>query len=479
MTTLRIGASLDGRSAFAHPLNQTLAAALQAAQWTPRDLIRALNPRLEAVGRPTLHLTAGRAWLNGSQPRSATVRRLAATVLTEATGAPYSSAVLWGGPAAGGQAEKTATDDLVGRRSVADVLVAATGWAATGPEDQAILRPASESQLLSAVWDATRQNTPLPVQPGRHEHVLPAFVDVLEGQLARLRRLDDTTGGGKLSQRYVRIELAGVLDLVRHSRYTSDVGNRLLATASGMAQLAGWMAFDADLNAAAQRYHLFAIRLARAADESTTVANVLGMLAYQHAAIGNPVAAVRYAEAAVDHSARSSSIVRARAWGRMATAHAAAGEISAFREATDRCRALLERRRDDDPPSLYYYTAEQVSAETGHALVELAVTNPARARPLLAEATVLLSPLAQQGPTTGFRRSALLHGIHLARAHLLARDPEATSTALLRLTDCVEGVQSIRCRNLLRRFRGLAGTRMQIPDGTRVLTAVDTALSTP
>ncbi|NJQ04025.1 hypothetical protein HCN56_00125 [Streptomyces lonarensis] len=471
---------MDGRQAFAHPLNQTLAAALRAARWTPRDLVRALNPRLEAIGRPTLHLTAGRAWLNGSQPRCATARRLAATVLTEATGVFYSSAALWGDPPAnGGQTQNTATDDLVGRRSVADVLDAAANWVATGAEDQAVLHPASESQLLSAVWDATRQNTLLAVQPGRHEQVPPAFVDVLESQLARLRRLDDTTGGGKLSQRYVRMELAGVLDLVRNSRYTSDVGNRLLATASGMAQLAGWMAFDADLHAAAQRYQLFAIRLARAADESATVANALGMLAYQHAATGKPVAALRYAEAAVDQSARSSSVVRARAWGRMATAYATAGEIGAFREATDRCRALLERRRDDDPHSLYYYTPEQVAAETGHALVELAVTNPARARPLLAEATALLSPLAQQGPTAGFRRSALLHGIHLARAHLMARDPESTASTLLRLTDCVEGVQSIRCRNLLRRFRGLAGTRMQMPDGTRVLTAVDTALSTP
>ncbi|MFJ8978727.1 hypothetical protein [Streptomyces sp. NPDC102282] len=476
--TLRDAASTDAGSASAPLSNQALAAALRAARWTPRDLVRALNPRLEATGQPTLHLTAGRAWLNGTRPRSATVRRLTATVLTEATGTPSTAADLWGEPAAGGATpEKTATDDLVGRRSVADVLATATAWAATDPREQAILHPAGDSQLLSAVWDATRQSPLRTALPGTQEQVPPEFVDVLEGHLGRLRRLDDTAGGGALPQRYVRFELAGVLDVVRSSSYTTDVGTRLLATASGMAQLSGWMAFDADLHAAAQRYQLLAIRLARAAGDTTTVANVLGMLAYQHAATGKPAAALRYAEAAVEHTARSSPLARARAWGRMATAHAAAGDISAFRDAADRCRNLLEHRRDDDPPSLYYFTPEQVSAEAGHALVELAATNPAHTRRLLAEATTLLSPLTNHGPTSGFPRSALLHGIHLAHAHLLARDPEATAATLLQLADRVPDVQSIRCRNLLRRIRRSAGARMRAPDGTRALTAVDRALS--
>ncbi len=476
--TLRGTTSADAGSASAPPSNHALAAALRTARWTPRDLVRALNPRLEAAGQPTLHLTAGRAWLNGTRPRSATVRRLAATVLTETTGEPFNAADLWGEPAAGGtKAEKTATDDLLGRRSVADVLATATAWTATDPHEQAILHPAGDSQLLSAVWDATRQSPLRTGTPGTQEQVLPAFVDVLEGHLGRLRRLDDTAGGGALSQRYVRIELAGVLDLVRSSSYTTDVGTRLLATASGMAQLSGWMAFDADLHAAAQRYQLLAIRLARAAGDTITVANVLGMLAYQHAATGKPAAALRYAEAAVDHTARSSPVVRARAWGRMATAHAAAGDIGAFRDATERCRTLLEHRRDDDPPSLYYFTSEQVSAEAGHALVELAATNPAHTRRLLAEATTLLSPLTDHGPTSGFPRSALLHGIHLAHAHLLARDPDATAATLLQLADRVPDVQSIRCRNLLRRIRRSAGARMRAPDSARALTAVDRALS--
>ncbi|GAB2793446.1 hypothetical protein [Streptomyces daliensis] len=458
--------------------NRALTGALRRAGWSPRALVRALNPRLEAVGEPTLHLTAAHGWLRGGRPRSTTVRRLTATLLTEATGAPCTAAELWGDePASLADDDWVATDGLLGRRPLTEILATATAWTTTDPREQAALRPAAEEQLFSAVWDATHQG-PTQSPPGsREDQVLPPLMDLLEGHLRDLRRLDDTAGGGALSQRYVRTELVGVLDLLRNSRYTPDIGVRLLATAGGMAQLAGWMAFDADLAAPAQRYQLLAIRLAHAAGDEHGVANVLGMLAYQHAATGKPSAALRFAEAAVERTARSLPTVRARAFGRLATAHAAVGDIDAFRAATDRCRNLLEHRRPDDPPALYYFTAEQVAAESGHALVELAATNPIQARRLLAEAAQMLAPLTDHGPTSGFKRSAVLHGIHLARAYALTRDAEATANTLRRLAGHVPDIQSIRCRNLLGRLRRHVGTHLHSAVGTDALHAVDRALS--
>lgn len=458
--------------------NRVLSGALRQADWSPRELTRALNPRLEAVGQRALHLTAPQGWLRGGRPRSAIVRRLTATVLSEATGTQYTAAELWGDPLPTPRDDTVSTDDLLGRRPLDDVLATAAAWTTSDPGQQATLRPASEEQLFSAVWDATRQRPPH-LRPGHgEEQVLPPLMDVLEGHLRDLRRLDDTAGGGTLSQRYVRTELIGLLDLLRNSRYTPDIGDRLLSLAAGTAQLAGWMSFDADLTAAAQRYQLLAIRLARAADDTSSVANILGMLAYQHAASGMPTAALRYAEAAVDHASRNPPIVRARALGRLATAHAASGNIDAFRAAADQSRTLLQHRGDDDPPALYYFTPDQVAAESGHALVELAAANPAYARRLLAEAVELLSPLTHHGPSSGFKRSALLHGIHLARAHLLARDTEAVAASLHHLADNVPDVQSLRCRNLLRRLRRTVGTHSHSLVATDALSTVDRALST-
>ncbi|GAA2313435.1 hypothetical protein GCM10010416_28620 [Streptomyces caniferus] len=457
--------------------NRALAEALRQAGWSPRELMRVLNPRLTAVGEPALHLTASQGWLAGGRPRSQTVRRLTVTALSEAAGIPYTVAGLWGDQRNGKEAERGATDDLLGRRSLDDVLASAAAWTAADPRDQASAKPASEEQLFGAVWDATHQAASQPrLGPGT-DQVLPPMMDVLEGHLRGLRRLDDTAGGGALPQRYVRTELLGVLDLLRNSRYTPEIRLRLLTTASGLSQLAGWMAFDADLSAPAQRYQLFAIRLARAANDSNGAANVLGMLAYQHAATGKPSSALRFAEAAVEHTAGSAPTVRARALGRLATAHAAAGDMRAFRSVTDQCRVLLDHRRDDDPPSLYYFTAEQVAAESGHALVELAAANPAQARRLLAEATDLLTPLTDHGANSGYPRSALLHGIHLARAHLLRRDSETTVGTLLHLAGRVPDVQSIRCRNLLSRIRRQVGSRVQSGACADALVAVDRALS--
>ncbi|MCX5356284.1 hypothetical protein OG901_53530 [Streptomyces mirabilis] len=233
-------------------------------------------------------------------------------------------------------------------------------------------------------------------------------------------------------------------------------------------------------NPASRNAGCLAIRLARSAGDHHTVANVLGMLSYQHAACGKPAAALRFAEAAVDHTTRSLPLVRARAWGRLATAHAVAGDVPAFRSATEQCRTLLQHRRDDDPPALYYFTDDQIAAETGHALVELAAATPRHARRLLTEATEHLSPLTHNGPVSGYQRSALLHGIHLARAHLLAHDAEATLHTLLHLADRVPHVQSIRCRSLLGRIRRQAGTHIHSSDSSDsadVFAMVDRALS--
>ncbi|MFF2614364.1 hypothetical protein [Kitasatospora sp. NPDC058046] len=269
-------------------------------------------------------------------------------MLSDRTGRTYTQAMLWGLPEPAAHSdEQTVTDGLLGRRSLPAVLATATAWNSTDPATQATLRSAGD--LFTAVWDADRQAVHSTGRESGADQVLPPMVAVLESHLADPRRLDDATGGGAISQRYVLTALDGMLSLLRNSRYTPDIGTRLLRTASGLAQLAGWMAFDADLSPSGQCYQLLAIRLALASADHDTVANVLGMLSYQHAAGGKATAAIRFAEAAVETAARSVPTVRARALGRLATAYAAAGDIDAFRTATDRCLAYLDHRRDDAP----------------------------------------------------------------------------------------------------------------------------------
>jgi hypothetical protein len=234
------------------------------------------------------------------------------------------------------------------------VLRTASEWT-SGTVEPGLVHCAADYGLTSAVWDATRQDLAAQFTGhGRGDMVVPEFVDMLFEQLAALRRLDDCAGGGPLSQRQARIAFHESVSLIHTGRYTTATGNRLLQHAAGAAQLAGWLSFDAGLAPAAHRYQLLAIRIARAAGDTTTVSNVLGMLSYQHAADGNPRLALRFAHGALEHAARAVPLVQARAWGRLATAHASAGDLDGFRRATEQCRRLIEHRHSDNPPSLYY-----------------------------------------------------------------------------------------------------------------------------
>jgi len=451
-----------------------LAEALEQAGWSPRDLVRAINPRLNAMGQPGMDPTAGHGWLRGGLPRSPAVRDLAAVVLSHATGRQYTSGQLWGRdhPAP----EPSAAGELLGPMPLQRVLNVAAAWT-SGAVEPALVHPASAGHLTAAVWDATRQPPVLPAAGRGSDYVAPEYMDMLEEQLASLRRLDDRAGGGPLSQRHARIALHEAVTLVNSGRYTAATGNRLLRHAAGTAQLAGWLSFDARLDPAAHRYLLMAIRMAGAAGDTDMVANALGMLAYQHAAGQSPDAALRFAHAAVEQSARSVPVVRARAWGRLATACASAGDLPGFQRAIDQCRHYLGHRRPDDPPSLYYLTTQQVDAECGQALVDLAQRAPGRRPALLAKATELLSPIAAQGAADGYRRSGLLHGIHLIRASILARDTEATAHWTAAVAGQIPHVQSIRCRSLLGGVSARARRQLTAAGLTDALEAADEALS--
>ncbi|WP_433531291.1 hypothetical protein ACQPYA_04050 [Micromonospora sp. CA-263727] len=458
-------------------MDRTLGAALAAAGLSARALIREVNWHLAAVGHDVLHPTAAYPWLNGSTPASPVVRHAVAVVLTRTTGTAHHPTDLWP-DATDPFTLLRATDDLVGPRSLRRLLDISAAWTALTGTHQGAVQPSTGPLLITSALDATANP---PAQRLRHpavhlvEHVLPPMAAHLEASLADLRRLDDQTGGGAVSHRWVRTALAGVLDLLRSAQYSDDTGRRLLRTAGGLAQLAGWMCFDSNLSGPAQRYHLLALRLAKASGAAEAVANNLGMLAYQLSITGNPTDAVRLATAATDAAKTCAPAVRARALGRLATAHAAAADLHAYQTAADACHVMLSRAiPDETPDDLYYYTPRQQAAEHGHALVVLAATYPPHARSLLTQATTLLTPLAMNNSDDTYQRSALLHGIHLARAHLLTHDRPEAITTINSLAQRLPGIQSVRCRSMLADLRNAA--RRHLPTATR--DAVDKALST-
>ena len=117
-----------------------------------------------------------------------------------------------------------------------------------------------------------------------------AVVDDLERVADARRRLDDALGGGSLLPS-TREDLRLVVALLKNSSYAEEVGRRLYAVAAEFGRLAGWLAFEANQPATAQRYFLAALRAAHVSGDRALGANILGFMGSQAANSSNPQAA--------------------------------------------------------------------------------------------------------------------------------------------------------------------------------------------
>ncbi len=454
-------------------------ALLQEAGWSPRRWAAEINSLLVARGRgrDRIHPTCPYHWLSsGRPPKEPFLAALAAEALSVRLARPVMVDCVWPQTVdqPGAEAARPATGGLLGCLAREQVLAQLDGLASSGSRFQV----AGPTQVLAAVHDGLRAPTLPPAVASVGDRVLPPMLTVITGHIAELRRLDDRTGGGVVSLRYVRAELRAVLDLVRHASYSSGVGAQLLSAAAELCQLAGWMWFDGGDVGTAQRAFLLGIRLARAAQDTDVLANMLGMLAYITAHTGDAGHAIRLAEHAGQLAARRGSMLRSRTAGRLATAYAAAGDIHGYRGAAESAHAQLGRPATGQTPSfLYYLSGAQLNAESGQALLRLADLNPPTRAALLSEAISHLTPLSAADLRQDYQRSALLHGCYLAQAHLAARDIEsashATRTALRRLP----AVQSRRCIALLVDLRVAFARRRRNPWARDAADELDAALS--
>ncbi len=452
---------------------------LDRAGWRPRQLAHAVNARLERRGldRHRIHLSTPYHWIRHGYCPYEPVPQVVAELLEEQLGQRVTADMLWPGKALPRPSEPAAGDGLDPTWSGGATLRLLDDLVTMGDVERRTIRGISGTPLVTVALDGiVHEPTPVVAALGR-ERVLPPMMDLLDGHIAALRRLDDRQGGGALSLRYVTNELQGVLDLVRSSTYSTEIGRRLYTSVASLAQLSGWMHFDAGEAGCAQRYFLLGLRAARAAGDQPCAANILGMLTYQAAHSSQPVEAVRLGEAAEDAARQLDGVTRARIAGRLATAHAAAGDVYAFRAASDRARTLLEAHQPHDGPEfLYYFNTEQLAAEAGQALVSLAVHHPGRQNQLLDEATELLAPLSSAGPREDYQRSALLHGCYLAEAHLLRGDLENACAAVRTALPRIPSVQSGRCSALLHKIRRALQHRKRSKYVATVLPELDRAL---
>ncbi|WP_084960204.1 hypothetical protein [Thermoactinospora rubra] len=449
---------------------------LRRAGMNPRQLAAAVNARLEARGLSARRIdpTAPYSWVRLGYKPYDPLPEVVAAVLSEHLGRPISVEQLWPHAegvgtvvgAVSGLAHCTNAEDVVAALSELTLSSASLHGevsAATGPDLAAAVLDG-----IATVVSLTRRNT-------NRDRVLPAQVALIASHVAALRRLDDRHGGGVLSLRYVTSELRNVLDLVRSADYDATVGPELMAIVADLAQLVGWVHFDAHRYGAAERYLLLSARVARALEDRGRMANTVGMLVYISAFAGHGSQAVNIAEAAAE-ICPSDPALRARISGRVATAAAAAGDQRGFQAASEEARELLRQAREA-PSYLYYLEPEQLAAEAGQALVVLAEQATVYRKALLREAVALLAPISAAGQRPDYPRSALLHGAFLTRAYLLQGELEAAVSAAREAITRLTQVQSLRGIACLRQLRPAFARRSRSPVVSEFLPEFDMALS--
>lgn len=457
--------------------SSALAGMLFRAGLNGAKFAKEINLRLSVRGCAdrVIHSTAPYHWIrNGFMPYEP-IPAIAAEVLSERLGMPVSVRDMWPDHRRGAAPEMTAVHDLDSLATLEDAVYALGETVSFGAGEEDVIGAADGSELLAAVHDGLDLPTVLDAKRGR-ERVLPPQVDLIAAHVTALRRQDDRHGGGTLSLRYVMSELRGVLDLVRYADYEPDVGRRLLTIVADLAQLVGWVQFDAGRYGAAERHLLLSQRIAQGVNDLGRMTNVIGMLAYVSAFAGHGQKAMQIAAAAED-LCPPDPVLRARIAGRVATAAAAAGDLSRFRQSSEEARRLLATADAGAPSYLYYMEPTQLVAEKGQGLVALAKQVTTYRKRLLDEAVDLLGPISQIGDRPDYPRSALIHGCFLTEAQLGLGDPEAAVFAARAAVTRLPDVQSLRGKSYLRRLRTAFARRKRCRTVAAFMPEFDAALS--
>ena len=293
-----------------------------------------------------------------------------------------------------------------------------------------------------------------PLTPRTGRRVGADTVARLAARVHALRRADDVLPGGDLLGP-ARRELAAAVTLVRRSTYREDVGRGLLVQVGELAQITGWIAFDAGrLDEAARAYRL-GLTAARRAGDGPLAAHLASSLAYQWSCTpGRERDGVELARAALDESGPDApGRARALFLDRLAWACAKAGPAyaqDALRNLGRAHEALADE--DDRGAPRWAYWVDDAELEVMDARVFTELRRPLRAVPPLSRV------LAGYDPT--HVRELALYRSWLAVALADANEPEQAAAEAVRVLELSAELASdrtaARARVVLRRLRPFA-----------------------
>ncbi len=208
------------------------------------------------------------------------------------------------------------------------------------------------------------------VQKGRTQRVGMPEVDMVIAMTERVSELDDQFGGRHARPMAAAFLVNTVAPYLRADA-PGHVRKAMMAAASDLCYLTGYMAVDEGVHGLAQQYYLKALELAGASEDHLTYCTTLRGMSVQAVDLGHGREAMRLADAAAAASPNAGPRMQAFLAGQQAHAAAQIGErnraLMHLREAEvamDKAESRAKIFGSYDPAALNYHTS-QVRYELG------------------------------------------------------------------------------------------------------------------
>ena len=460
---------VSARSLRVGSVNGEFAHWLEASGLNKKEFARRVQTRAHAKGLRHVSTAASRVrgWLAGQQPTEPKVAQIVADVLSEACRRPLtiqdigfrvSAARRRSDPAElaviPGLAEtlssQSRTDLIVTSRDVrAEEADIASGDALLDAvEHIALGQPALVPDLFS-----------LPRIGGLH-------VAQIEQTANAFRRWDNEFGSG-MRRKAVVGQLNEAAELLKGPFQDDRVARRLFSAVADLAQLAGWMSYDLQLHATAQRYFLLGMHLAKDAGDRPQVGRMLYCLARQMVDLQRYREALDLAQTGM-YAIRRSTTPKTMALLHVieARAHAGMGQTGDCTRALGAAQdAFAQAGQGTDPACCAFFDEGELYGLLGVTLRDLALADTDHAGSHAADARHWIEQAIQQRPRN-FLRSRVMDMDGLAVVNVLLGEPEAAGQAAATAMTMATAVTSARVMSRLRRTAWLAQARF--PDASDI-----------
>ncbi|GAA1860437.1 hypothetical protein GCM10009836_45740 [Pseudonocardia ailaonensis] len=353
--------------------NRMLASALAALKFSNKGLAARVREIAARDGKQvsTDHIAIGR-YLKGMQPKRQTAHYIA-VAMSERAGRSLNLADL-GFHADDGLEREPAVGPTVDYPEALD-----TATTSLGALTQADATPGSIAPL--GRWDKSAApgiitgylfggSTLDAGSPGADKQQLDAMT--IRTTTNHLMDLDFQLGGGHTRELLLFFFRNQVMPILR-SAASGPAGRDLFSATAELAQMLGWSAYDSGRHGAAQRYFVYALRLAKEAGDSLMGARLLSNLSHQANYVGRFDQAVQLARAgqSIQGHKRSGAVaalllaMEARALASLGDGPGSAGAITRAEQ------AFHTRDPDNDPSWISYFDETELAGEAAHCFRDL------------------------------------------------------------------------------------------------------------